>query len=78
MAYEDVLGHVGNDESSHDPPNAKHLFSFLFVVGPLCGIQASSSTCVSMNTPISNNEAFQLVEALSTLRKQAKFWASFD
>jgi hypothetical protein len=72
MAHEDVLGPLRNDESSHDPPNAKHLFSFLFVVGPPCGTQASSSTCVSMNTPPSNNETFRLVEALSTLRKQSQ------
>jgi hypothetical protein len=58
MACEDVLRPLGNDEPFHDLPNAKHLFSFLFVVGPMCGIQASSSTCVDMNTPPSNNEAF--------------------
>jgi hypothetical protein len=28
MAYEDVFGPLRNDESSCDPPNAKHLFSF--------------------------------------------------
>jgi hypothetical protein len=58
MACDDVLGPLGNDESSYDPPNAKYLFSFLFIVGPPCGTQASSSTCVSINTPPFNNDAF--------------------
>jgi hypothetical protein len=58
MACEYVLGLLGNDEYFHDPPNTKHFFSFLFVFGPPCGPQASSSTCVRMNTLPSNNETF--------------------
>jgi hypothetical protein len=69
MACEDVLRPLGNAKSFYDLPNAKHLFSFLFVVGPMCEIQASSSTCVDINTPPFNNEALRLVEALSTLCK---------
>jgi hypothetical protein len=51
---------------------------FTPIVGPPCEIQASSSTCVNMNTTPFNNQTFQLIKTLSTLCKQAKCWVSFD